>query len=141
MDADARYVLNGPPVVAELIEGEVIAINLESGTYYSLLGASAKVWSLLLEGHSIGEILQGFTSVGSDVDPAEAIKGFVASLLAEGLILSRQGDEPAPSRRIDTEPWLSEELSFEHFSDMKEVLQLDPIHEADEEAGWPRPSR
>jgi hypothetical protein len=141
MDADARYVLNGPPVVAELIEGEVIAVNLESGNYYSLLGASAKVWSLLLEGHSIVEILQGFTSVGSSIDAAAAIEDFVASLVAEGLILTRHGNEPAPSRRIDTGPWLSEELCFEHYSDMKEVLQLDPIHEVDEEVGWPRPSR
>ena len=141
MAADARYVLNGPPVVAELIEGEVIAVNLESGSYYSLRGTSAEVWSLLLEGHSIIEILQGFTSVGSSVDPAEAIEDFVASLLAEGLILSRHGNGPAPSRRIDAGTWLSEELCFEHFSDLKEQLQLDPIHEVDEEVGWPKPSR
>jgi hypothetical protein len=141
MAADARYVLNGPPVVAELIEGEVIAVNLESGSYYSLRGASAKVWSLLLEGHSLMEIHQGFTSVGPGVDPAEAIEDFVASLLTEGLILSRHGDEPGPSRKIDTGPWLSEVLCFEHFSDMKDQLQLDPIHEVDEVVGWPKPSR
>jgi hypothetical protein len=141
MTADARYVLNGPPVVAELIEGEVIAVNLESGSYYSLRGASAKVWSLLLEGHSIIEILQGFTSVGSGIDPAEAIEDFVASLLAEGLILSRHGNGPTPSRGIDTGPWRSEVLCFEHFSDMKEMLQLDPIHEVDGEVGWPKPAR
>lgn len=141
MAADARYVLNGPPVIAELIEGEVIAVNLESGSYYSLRGTSAKVWSLLLEGHSIIEILQGFTSVGSSVDPAEAIEDFVASLLAEGLILSRNGNGPAPSSRIDTGTWLSEELCFEHYSDMKEQLQLDPVHEVDDEVGWPKPSR
>jgi hypothetical protein len=141
MAADARYVLNGPPVVAELIEGEVIAVNLESGSCYSLRGASAKVWSLLLEGHSVMEILQGFTSVGSSVDPAEAIEDFVASLLAEGLILSRRGNGPAPSHEIDTGPWLSEVLCFEHFTDMKELIQLDPIHEVDGEVGWPKPSR
>ena len=141
MAADARYLLNGPPVVAELIEGEVIAVNLDSGSYYSMRGASAKVWGLLLEGHSIEEILHGFMSVGSNVDPAEAIADFVASLLAEGLLLSRHGDGPIPSRRIDTGPWLAEELCFERFSDMKEQLQLDPIHEVDEEVGWPKPAR
>ena len=37
-----RYELNNPPVIAELVEGEVIAIDLERGSYYSLLGPAAK---------------------------------------------------------------------------------------------------
>ena len=40
MEGSLRFELNNPPVVAELVEGEAIAINLKSGCYYSLTGAA-----------------------------------------------------------------------------------------------------
>ena len=37
-------------------------------------------------------------------------------------------------------PWSGAGLRFERFTDMQDLLVLDPIHEVDEEAGWPKPT-
>lgn len=41
--------INDRRVTHELIEGKVIAINLETGCYYSLAGVAADCWRLLDE--------------------------------------------------------------------------------------------
>jgi Coenzyme PQQ synthesis protein D (PqqD) len=140
MAGEARYVLNNPPVVAELIEGEIIALNLENGTYYSLRGPSADVWGLLLDGYSVGEIAAGFAAASSNGLAGEPVGRFVASLVSEGLIVAGAPDRPVPSREIAARPWPSDGLSFERFADMEESLRIDPIHEIDDAVGWPKPS-
>ena len=37
--------VNHPQVVCETIDGEVVIVNLETGSYYSLLNTGAAVWN------------------------------------------------------------------------------------------------
>jgi hypothetical protein len=141
MTADSRYELNNPPVIAELVEGEVIAINLDSGSYYSLLGPAAGIWNLLLEGHAPGEILRGCRVGEADAERGRSLEGFVQALLAEGLIRPRRQAEGTLAALADVETWTADALRFERFTDMQDLLLLDPIHEVDEEMGWPKPAR
>ena len=85
MSLTERYELNNPPMIAELVEGEVIAIDLDRGSYYSLVGAAAEVWSALIAGRSGEEILAAADTAPDQV-PAAKLQGFVESLLAEQLI-------------------------------------------------------
>ena len=39
-----RFRVNSPRVMHETIEGEVIVIDLTTGSYYSLRDASAEIW-------------------------------------------------------------------------------------------------
>ena len=133
----ARYRLNHPPVVAEMIEGEGVAIDLKSGRYFSLSGPAAEVWRCLIAGYSASEILAAAGEVSES--RTESLYQFIARLLSEGLICSR--DEAAPAQPLaPLAPWSAEALKVESFNDMQDMLTLDPIHEIDDDFGWPRPA-
>jgi hypothetical protein len=66
----ARYALNQPRVVGEVIDGEVMVINLDTGVYYSVTGAGAAVWPMLVGGATPRESGAGVGGLGGGVSPA-----------------------------------------------------------------------
>lgn len=142
--ACARFRLNQPSVVAETIDGEVMAIDLESGTYYSVAGAGAAIFDALVAGRSIGA-LRGDLAATFDADNAtlEAdLDRFAQQLLAEGVLVpdadaADAGPElPTPTR--DAMPRaVYTGLRFERYDDMRALLVVDPVHEVGD-FGWPQ---
>ena len=135
----SRYETNNPPIIAEVVDGEVIAINLETGTYYSLAGPAARIWNALAAGHSADEIEGAINPPADAAALRESLAAFLDSLLAEQLIRPVERSAPA-SALLPISPWPEATLRFERFNDMQDLLILDPIHEVDE-AGWPKPLR
>lgn len=136
----SRFRINGPDVIAESIDGEVIIINLNSGAYYSSLGSGASVWQALVASHSIEEALDLIaTQYQTDRSEIEAdVLQFVSHLVDEGLLV--ETDEPVTPGDVD----LSGRGAFEtpvlsKYTDMQELLLLDPIHDVDPSVGWPVP--
>jgi len=134
------YRVNTPSVVSETIDGEVIIINLEAGHYYSLNNAvGVHVWSAIDAGHPIDAItaaLSDHYAETSDVIGA-TVTTFVDELATEGLIVAAALDDKqntivlsADNERVFAAPTLQK------FTDMQDLLLLDPIHEVDE-TGWP----
>ena len=139
MSLTERYELNSPPMIAEVVEGEVIAIDLDRGSYYSLVGPAAEVWSALIAGRSGEEILAA-ADMAHDQVPAAKLQGFVESLLSEQLIRRAAPQSTgAAATPLAAIAWSEDGLRFERFTDMQDLLILDPIHEVDDEAGWPKP--
>ena len=134
-----QYRANTPKVVFEAFDDETVLINLDSGNYYSFCGSGAVVWDLLIAGSTserICEKLRGqFPESASEIDAGVA--AFVDELLAEGLIVPN-GETTAP-KEMPKELALTsfERPSLQKYSDMAELLLLDPIHEVDK-TGWPR---
>ena len=139
MSLTDRYELNSPPIVAELVEGEVIAIDLNQGSYYSIEKATAAVWSALVSGRTGEEILAALPAAGEAERFAGELQGFVESLLAEKLIRPSSAAADPDGAISKLTPWAAHALRFERFTDMQDLLVLDPVHEVDEEAGWPKP--
>ena len=128
-----------PACVAQEFEGEVIALNLEKGTYYSLRGLSAVLWHDLAAGHPV-EALAALTT--AHPGGAQQVSEFVTNLTAQGLL------RPAPSGvAIKAEPEFAAavagntaiDLTFEVFDDMNSLILLDPVHDIDTSRGWPNP--
>jgi hypothetical protein len=143
MHSTQRYELNNPPMIAELVEGEVIAIDLDRGSYYSLLGPAAQVWSAIVAGRSAQEILAAVVPAPAAGSLEGSLEGFLNALMAEQLIrptATQSGPAAQLSPAAPLAPWPAEALRFERFTDMQDLLTLDPIHEVDEEAGWPKPA-
>lgn len=127
-------------VVHEEVDGEVIAIDLAGGSYYSLSGGAPAIWSLLSAGADEDEVCAAIASA-YDVE-AESVRESVATLLAEltrhGLVApidERAGDAPALPAVGGAFP----APVFERYDDMKDYFLLDPIHEVDP-SGWPKPA-
>jgi hypothetical protein len=136
-----RLRVNAPQVIHESIDDEVVVVNLESGSYYSLAGTAAKIWGLLDE----GVLLENLPDVllesleGDESEVVSSVAEFVSELRADELMVPDDA-EPSSSRtptagngaRAPFEP-----PRFERFTDMKHLIALDPIHQVDGAQGWP----
>jgi len=140
-----RYRINTPTVTHETIDGEAVIINLDSGNYYSLVEAGSFIWALVERGASAGEVqnLLQQTYQGNNGDIDRGVQALLAQLQQENLIVPVDEvpavdlTEVLPSGNGHAKPVFNAPL-LNKFSDMQELLLLDPIHDVDE-TGWPKP--
>jgi hypothetical protein len=132
----------GSEIVHETVDGEVIAIDLADGSYYSLAGSGPAIWELLGQGVSEAEIgaalLTRFEAEEAEI--SAAVSALLSQLRENGLIVSEEGtatEPPAANGSGEKTPF--EPPRLERYNDMKDYFLLDPIHEVDT-AGWPRPA-
>jgi hypothetical protein len=121
------------------LQDEVIVINVANGAYYSGSGPAADVWTLISQGASIAEAAKVLASTYSTDERLifEDVESCVARLLACGLIESGNGVAAPISYALPDlarNAWSSP--AFDEYTDMWELIKLDPIHEVDE-VGWP----
>jgi hypothetical protein len=135
------FKVNTPPVIHQTLDGEVIAVNLDSGTYYSIAGTGATVWGALETGATVegavDELLLRYEGERGSIEAS--VRTFVDELVAEELVSpAENGAAPRPAATAAggeaRQPFAEPRL--ERYTDMQELLMLDPIHEVDEQ-GWP----
>ncbi len=132
----------GPEIVHETVDGEVIAIDLANGSYYSLAGSGLVVWELLALGASEAEIHTALAArfEAEDAEIRAAVSALLGQLQENGLIVSEAGTTPGtPPAASSGAKAPFEAPRLERYTDMKDYFLLDPIHEVDT-AGWPRPA-
>jgi len=147
MDDTITFRICGPHVAHQTIDGEAVILDLKKGHYYSLVRAGADIWNLALEGRNQLKIAQEITR-RYDASPETIQKSvieIIASLEKEGLIiresLAKHPNEMAEYHNGPAAPKIPFEAPpLQKFTDMEELLLLDPIHEVDE-AGWPSPKK
>lgn len=126
MDAPLRP--NRPDVIDETFDGEAVLVNLDSGCYYALSPAATVLWNLCADGRSARSLL-----ASSDASE-QSIAAFVDQFTAEGLLVAGEVDAGPAAQRAE----VPGEPTIEKFTDMQELLMLDPIHDIDLDAdGWP----
>ena len=139
---DRLFRVNSPSVVAEIIDGEAVIMNLKSGCYFSAENIGSLVWELIEGGLTYGQIVDSlntrFSTRREEVE--NALAPFLGDLLAHELVR----EETA----VERPDWLAlplagprEVLGFSApvlnvYSDMSDILLIDPIHDVSE-AGWP----
>ena len=124
-----------PHCSADDFDGEIVAINLDTGIYYSVKDSAALVWHDLVDGHSVEALLE---VVQGKPETHAALAQFADALLTSGLMRpSNAAREPAGPARIASAFPAMEAPVLEPFGDMQDLLLLDPVHEVDEEMGWP----
>ncbi len=117
-------------VTHQNIEGEVIAIHIARGTYHSLTGAAAVVWSRIESAPlDAASLAAGFENAPADAE--DRVRGILSHLEEQDLI---EAGDPEPDASHDAVAW--EEPVVESFDDMQDLLLADPIHDVDER-GWP----
>lgn len=142
---DSHLRANYPGVVSETIEGETIVIHLKTGTYYSLEKTAVEIWQAIEVGITLGYLLTGmrqwYDQNTEDEEMETSTRQFIKDLIQEELIVvdtdfqkysETQSSIPQPA--FETSRFTIP--SFEKYTDMQDLLLLDPIHEV-ELSGWP----
>jgi hypothetical protein len=135
--------MNEPDVSAELFDEEVLAINLKTGNYYSLRFSALTFWRLITEGNSFENSIDILSKFYSEKEENLLLEftSFLKLLMDSSLI-----NESLEYKTPKTLEWLSSLKTeynkpiLESYSDMKDLLLIDPIHEVDVNKGWPNKS-
>jgi len=146
--------ISSSQVIQETIDDEAMIVDLESGNYYSLDKAGADIWHLIKmkEGASVDQIVASCAEryEGSRVEIENGVRQLVAQLQEEKLIVAvqRSGSSAVTNGKMGgkmsaAHSSQSKKSRFEvpilhKYTDMQDLLLLDPIHEVDE-TGWPNP--
>lgn len=140
---DTFYRVRHDQIVQEDIDGEVIVINMESGNYYSLRESAVDVWKLLLEGCDVPGICRSLREVysGDGEDIERAVQELVENLTREGIVTPTNRTGPGGAPVFSEAPVGATKTafvppSFEIYTDVQDLLLLDPIHDVTD-AGWP----
>ena len=135
--------VNAPSVVAEIIDGEAVIMDLASGHYFSTQHIGCDIWRGVELGASRSAIIRSVASAyGVDIETASgAVASFIEELLKHKLVVESDGTASDAAERVT---WLTgtgrpfAPPVLNAYTDMEELLLLDPIHDVDQ-AGWPMP--
>lgn len=138
--------INTPHIVYDFIEEETILINLKNGNYYNIDKYGSVIWEILAKSGDIDLFIDVVTQLFHlpDEQTKADIGVLITDLLAENLIVPLKVEEiPQIPMKIDSiKEIISGKLTdfqcpvLNKYSDMRDALMLDPIHEVDER-GWP----
>ena len=132
LDFGKAYAINAPDVVADNFEGEIVILNLANAHYYALQGIAQRIWPLLADGHTPESIL---ASIGAKRPELSAgASAFVTRLIELNLVIATSEVAVGP---ID-EAWQGGAPAIDVYDDLAELIFADPIHDVDEQAGWPK---
>jgi hypothetical protein len=135
MDTKTFWQANRDQVSFERFDDDLVLVHFETGNYYSFNRTGADAWALLEGGTTHEAICRALAGAGdvSAGDVSDDVARFLDALRDDGLILPAEGRAPTPAAPA-AGPY--EPPAFERFTDMQELLLLDPIHEVDA-TGWP----
>lgn len=142
MDIAPAFSVN-PNAIHEEMDGEVVVVNMDTGNYYSLSKVGATVWNMIGERATTDDILNALCErySGDPEDIRRTTGAFLEKLQAEQLIAASEVEKAgavSAGQEVQAagEKQPFEEPALERYSDMQELLLLDPIHDVDE-SGWP----
>jgi hypothetical protein len=134
-----RYAKFDNNILSDVFGEEVVLVNLDSGMYYSLRGSATQIWIRLFNQYSLIEILADLIQIYQVTENQlnADINLFVTQLLELKIIKTATDAE---RKEID---FISKDVLIDYstpvveiFSDMQEILLLDPVHDVDK-SGWP----
>jgi hypothetical protein len=126
-----EFVLADPAKIsARTFEDEIVAAHFSTGVYYSFRDSAAEIWYGLMAGVPSERVAE-LVGAHSELAPAafaRAMDDFILAL--EGELLIKQGSaaaDPSWQPRPPNAPFVAP--VYERFTDMEELLLLDPVHD------------
>ncbi len=146
----AIFVPNAARIIHEEIDGEVIIIHSQTGTYYSLLDTAVTVWRMIVSGCTVDTMIDAVASAYKlpIEQTRKDIMEFIQQLYNETIIVEgvtqgqaitqdesvTQGEVIIPNIEDVQTAYSAPQLQI--YADLQDLLTIDPIHDVDE-SGWP----
>ncbi len=143
LDLHSRLHRNDEEVAAKVMDGEAIIINLSSGMYYSMGSVGGEIWSMIESGWRLDEMVAALASryEVSAERATEDLERLAEQLLGDRLVRITEDTGPAatvtPPHGGDRRPYRTPAL--EVYSDMADLLALDPPVPSLEDISWEAP--
>ncbi len=137
-----NYIINEPSVVCEEMGNEIVVINLETGCYYNLNQAATVIWHLISKKISYQRILDHIVRNNKTKEEtvSKDLKDLFHIFIKENLVVENNNTTKNNGNKdnlLDNRKKSKyQRPSIKKYSDMKEMLELDPIHEVTN-LGWP----
>lgn len=140
----ADFAINSTKIIYEVLNTEVIVINFSTGDYYELPHVAKHVWQSLEQHLSTANIIQLLSNFFKK-DPEQVkmdVENFVTQLLEHGLIIESDNSATLSVEDLeniigqDCRHWEYDKPAVNKYSEVQNLLLLDPIHDVDE-TGWP----
>ncbi len=127
-----------PNIASEVFDSEVVIADFVSGTYYSLTGAGVAVWQGLATGRSVEDVAGWMAGhYGMPLAEISAAVDALIGAMHEAKLISPV-ETPAPETPLpQLQPAVFEAPHLEAFTDLADLLLLDPVHDVAADAGWP----
>jgi hypothetical protein len=131
---DKYYCIKSTQTVMEIIDGEAIMINGAKGTYYNLSPQATLILESLINGNTLKEI-STFNKLDIEID--EFVEKMIRQLIKEDILIEtgKKNTSMLPKKLMIKN--FKKDIVLSIYSDMQDMLKLDPIHETDEIIGWP----
>lgn len=132
-------------VMSEVLDGEAVIVDLQSGRYHAAVDVAATVWTAVGRGVSFDEIVIEVRRrhLDAPADAADQVRAFLAELVDQGLVAPVEAGTDGVADALDvtdveapvaTTPWRPPAL--ESHDDLEDLLLLDPVHDVTA-GGWP----
>jgi hypothetical protein len=138
------YRIDRSKILFEQFEDETVLINTETGFYYSLSSEGSQILRLIDEGcpaDALPSVLFEATDEFASID--SEISNFLANLADEGIIVPCAVGHKNSAGVLGDKPRYANPAQFkapvlQRFDDVRELLLIDPVHQVDQEYGWPK---
>lgn len=133
---DAAYVLNNE-IVAETFDDETVLIDVDRGIYFSMQGSAAAVWHAFDVPRTPAAACRELAT-GLAESERERVAALIRELAEQRLIIAAEGllaNTAKPLVPFTAASFAVPVLGV--FTDLADLIGIDPVHEVDESAGWP----
>lgn len=137
--AEIRLTARRPDVIDEVFDGEAVIVNLRTGRYFAFDAAATRVWQGVVAEEPWPALADGIAAAtGAAPGVVRArVAAFLHELVTHELVAA-EGELPAAEHTDAATDAAFPPPVLQVFSDMEDLLLLDPIHDIDLNGdGWP----
>ncbi len=111
---------------------------MDSGTYYCLRGLAAAIWTQHEHGATDARLFKELEARYGALSPDQAarVRTVLEVLREDQLVVEEEDGAPESGNPGASYPERFEPPEIHRFTDMRDLLLLDPVHDVDDR-GWP----
>lgn len=132
------YKLNDVEMFYDMADGQAVVINFVSGSYFGTGNLGSEVLDRILKGYAPQKILASLRMISGCPDNIDILfDQFINELKEKNIIVAGEtmdGGDEAFNESLTENGF---ELNIVEYKEVQDLILADPIHEVEEETGWP----
>ena len=129
-----HYEVIEPSAINEYIDGEVLALNLQTGIYVQMKQLSAELFYAVATGRSTEMVRHAALNAGYSEAQITDFDSCYSNWVALGLLQIARHAQLPNTEPLSLIPGL--QFSEERWDDLSELIMMDPVHDVSPQ-GWP----